>query len=330
MRKYDFYIVKVIVNNVEKVVETNRDKTSFKEMRELYSITKEKLTCGNVMFIGINSTEYNVILSKTIEKEEEMDTVISNLIENIKWIIDYSSKSDELLGSMNMSKDMFLKNIELFEDYLIDDEAINRQKKEDIFDELKRILLLRRKVKYNNLLVDKINARLNLKDILKALEDAVKSISNNTCVNLSKSDIEKQKEHSIRDFFNMDTIEKISEMRKENDKLLITENKIVGYNKSKNKTEVKSDTKCKIESEINKYELEVNRFKSRNAVSGDIIYIESKLNLGLDNLICIDKTSFSNVQESHVKNFIKNKSKEFNLMTKKKSTINCYKFALAE
>ena len=69
MRKYDFYLVKVIVDNVEKIVETNRDRTSFKEMRELYSITKEKLTSGNVMFIGITSTEYNVILSKTIEKE---------------------------------------------------------------------------------------------------------------------------------------------------------------------------------------------------------------------------------------------------------------------
>ena len=40
MRKYDFYMVKVIVDNVEKIVETNRDKTSFKEMRELYTITK--------------------------------------------------------------------------------------------------------------------------------------------------------------------------------------------------------------------------------------------------------------------------------------------------
>ena len=40
MRKYDLYMVKVVVDGVETVVKTNRDATSYSEMKDLYSKTK--------------------------------------------------------------------------------------------------------------------------------------------------------------------------------------------------------------------------------------------------------------------------------------------------
>lgn len=48
MKKYDFYMVKVEVENDETFIKTNRDITSYSEMKTLYSKIKERLTSGNV------------------------------------------------------------------------------------------------------------------------------------------------------------------------------------------------------------------------------------------------------------------------------------------
>lgn len=134
MRKYDLFMVKVIVDGVETVVKTNRDTTSYSEMKELYSKTVGKVEYGKVILIGINSSGYTNIYSKNTEKqEEEMDVIVSNLIENINAIVKYAENAHLLEGSMNMSKDMYLKNIELFNDFELDDEEENRRKKEEIF-----------------------------------------------------------------------------------------------------------------------------------------------------------------------------------------------------
>lgn len=316
MRKYDLYMVKVVVDGVETVVKTNRDATSYSEMKDLYSKTKEKVTSGNVMFVGINSTGYTTIHSKNIEKKEEIDEVVSSLIENINWILDFSEKSEELLRTMDMSKDMYLKNVELFNDYEIDDEEETRKTKEKIFDELKEILVLRRKTKYNAILANKISSRLNLEKILKDIDCSVKSLSKNTSVNISTSDIEKQNEYSIRDFFNLDNIQKISEIRKENDKVLVTSSKIVGYNK----------TRGKKNKDVKSNDFDKSKVENYSDVLGDTIYKCPKFDFENPNVKCDNKKLFQGIQDIHLDSFIKNKSKDFNLITKKGSNFYCYKF----
>lgn len=313
MKKYDFYMVKVVVDGVETVVKTKRDTTSYSEMKELYSKTKDKVVHGNVMFIGINSTGYTTIYSKNNEKKEEIDVVVSELIDNINWILEYSKKSNELKSSMDMSRDMYLKNIELFNDYEVDDEEATRKLKENIFDELREILVLRRKVKYNALLAEKISSKLNLKKILKDIDSSIKSMSENSSVNVSPSAIEKQKEYSIKEFFDLNTIEKISTVKKENDKVLITKGKIIGYNKTNNKN-VKSNHS------------EIPLIKERSEVLGDIIYKCNEFDFEHPSVKCVDEKLFKNIKDSHIKSFIKNQSKKFNLITKKDNNIYCYKF----
>ena len=313
MKKYDFYMVKVVVDGVETVVKTKRDTTSYSEMKELYSKTKDKVIHGNVMFIGINSTGYTTIYSKNNEKKEEIDVVVSDLIENINWILEYSKKSNELKSSMDMSRDMYLKNIELFNDYEVDDEEATRKLKENIFDELREILVLRRKVKYNALLAEKISSKLNLKKILKDIDSSIKSMSENSSVNVSPSAIEKQKEYSIKEFFDLNTIEKISTMKKENDKVLVTKGKIIGYNKTVNKNVKSNDS-------------EIPLVKEDSDVLGDTIYKCNEFDFEHPSIKCVEEKLFKNIKNSHIENFIKNQSKKFNLITKKDNNIYCYKF----
>ena len=231
MKKYDLYMVKAIVDGKELFVKTHRNTTSYTEMKELYDITTEKIQNGNVLLIGINSTGYTTLHSKFGNKDEEIDIVVSNLIKNIKWLIEYNDKSKELFGSMNMSRDMFLKNVELFDFYEKDNELENLKLKENIFDKLKEILNLRRTVKYSNIVADKICSRLNLPRILTVLEKSVESACECSSVNITPSTVEQQGEYEIENIFNLDTINKLSEIRSKNDKVLITRNKVIGYRK---------------------------------------------------------------------------------------------------
>lgn len=314
MKKYDLYMVKVVMDDKEAFVKTHRNTTSYSEMKELYDITKEKITDGNVLLIGINSTGYTTLHSKYTTKEEEIDLVVSSLIKNIKWLIEYNNKSQELFGSMNMSRDMFLKNVELFDFYEKDNELENLKLKENIFDKLKEILVLRRKVKYSNILVNKISSRLNLNRILTVLEKSIEAASENSSVNISPSAIEKQSEHDIEDFFSLETINKLSEIRNQNDKILVTENKVIGYRK------VTQDVNVKIASET--AILEENKEFS---IPGDIIYKCNDLEIeDTSSISCISKVSFTNIQQHHIDDFIKNKSKKFNLMTREDDAVHCY------
>ena len=320
MRKYDLFMVKVIVDGVETVVKTNRDTTSYSEMKELYSKTVGKVEYGKVILIGINSSGYTNIYSKNTEKqEEEMDVIVSNLIENINAIVKYAENAHLLEGSMNMSKDMYLKNIELFNDFELDDEEENRRKKEEIFDELRDLLKLRRKVKYNTLLAKKIVSRTGLSKLVNKIELSKKSLKNNSCINISKKDIVKQNEYDVKQFFDLETINKISQMREENDKILIMQDKIVGYNKSVN---LRND---KLQSNIDDV---VNPIKSNNSDSiiGEIVYKCLEHDFENKNSICIKQKTYLNVSNMHLESFIKNKSKEYNLITIDKTKAYCYRF----
>ena len=328
MKKYDLYIVKVIIDDMEMVVKTDRDSTSYSEMKELYDKTKQKISNtrnGSVILVGVNEDGYTTIYSKSIEKKEEIDIVISNLIENINWLLEYSNKADEMIVSMDMTKDMFLKKIELFEDYTIDNEEEVLQLKANLFDELQDILTLRRRVKYNSILSKKIASKLNLKNILKAIDNSIKEMTKNTSVNVTPNTIVKHKELEVKDFFTLDTVNKISQLKKECDKVLITEDKLVGYNRNlAGCKKVESSRKKKVV----KQEMKKTKEKSNymEDILGDIIYKDSELDNIKEDIVCVEKKSFPHVPESHLKSFIKNKSKKFNLMTRENVIMYCYKF----
>lgn len=321
MRKYDLFMVKVIVDGVETVVKTSRDVTSYSEMKELYSKTVSRVEYGDVMLVGVNSLGYTTIYSKNIEKEEEeMDVIVSNLIENINSIVKYAENAHILEGSMNMSKDMYLKNIELFNDFELDDEEENRRKKEEIFDELRDLLKLRRKVKYNTLLAKKIVSKTGLSKLVNKIELSKKSLKYNSCLNVSKKDIVKQEEYDVKEFFDLETINKISQMREENDKILIMQDKIVGYNKSSN---LRDD---KLPSQINEGIANSTKSNVKDFIVGDIVYKCPEHDFENKNSTCVKQKAYINVADIHLENFIKNKSKKYNLITFSKSKAYCYRF----
>lgn len=356
MKKYDLYMVKMLINGDEIIVKSNADTTSYNEMKELYKYTKETVVCDNVILIGINSMGYTTLESKLQTSNHEIDVVVENLINNIKWLMEYEAKSQELFGSMNMSRDMFLKNVELFEEDNSISTIDSLKIKEDIFNSLKEILVLRRKVKYSNILVKKISSRLNLERVLTVLEKSKEAMASNSSVNISSSSIEKQSELEIGELFDLETINTLSELRNQNDKILITENKVFGYKKVDSQNLDSNEYQEEQSFKGNGYSINrgynnqkrnynnQNRYhsnkrftnpkqhysKSNNYNKYNSLNIYGKIlykcnNLDIENAICINKVSFDNIQECHSDNFIKNKSKRFNLITRdNNNVVHCY------
>ena len=74
----------------------------------------------------------------------------------------------------------------------------------------------------------------------------------------------------------------------------------------------------------NKFEKSI--VKTTMDVFGEIIHKSSEFNFDNSNIVCTDKKLFKNVSNLHIDNFIKNKSKNYNIISRKGSFAYCYKF----
>jgi hypothetical protein len=153
-RKFNEYLIEVVHNNgnVEQIEYTSNfnkkaDKTSYKEMLNVYSEIKEQYENKNctISFLGINKNEKMVIFSKQnianeISDESSLRNDVILLFESIQQIKDKAIKLNEKKTCYNVEmNEIYHKEVENSTD-------LSEEHKIKTFDKLRNTLIKRRDV----------------------------------------------------------------------------------------------------------------------------------------------------------------------------------------
>lgn len=256
------YIVRVNEDGKVFEVKTNVDKHSFTEMKQVYNNTKESIKSGTITLLSITDNLEKIVYSKTIEpKKDKIDQVIDSLIENLNWLITYKENASEVMSAIDMSRDAHLKKIELYSDNFNFSEV---DTKNSIFDELQEILSLRRKIKYSKLLVDTITNKVNLEKIKTVLINSREFVQEKPSVNVSPSTVDILEKEVIRDVFEIEDMNKIKQLKKENDKIILLNNSITPIKKINISCDLKNDDSTKEDSKYTSNETTSNAIISND------------------------------------------------------------------
>ena len=257
-RKYVNYKIEVTYLNGDKEVINNKemDKSSYKEMLELYRETKEHYEsenmCVKIDFIGVSEDrELNILWTKEIINREEFNVVerakevkqsdVLNIIKNIKDNLDILKEKSkflaENLGTQDKKRDLLNHKIE-------NCDSDNPEVKLEIFNELQLVLNERRKVKndlkYIKILKSNIkseNIRMEtIYNIIDEFIDRTEYMENKT-YDFSDENIEDKlcKTYKYKNFKEKINMMKQLEQSKKYDKITIDESKM----------EIYAYTKCK-------------------------------------------------------------------------------------
>lgn len=304
MRKYLRYSVRVLKDEdqIELEVSTNRDKSNYKEMVSLYNETKEKVKNGTIKFIGFkeNNEEYE-LFSKKNKNLKKVDEVVNNLIDNINWLSIQHKNSSHLMQVADSTRDMKLKKIELFDDLELNEEQII-QSKIEIFDEIQEILKIRREVKYQNILINRIFNNINVSKLLKDIEDSRNETLKKPSIDLNNSKPIIAEEYDIDSLFTSDTVSLIANLTTKHEKVFATNSKVLACDKKKKELEELIESKIIYEGKSYK--------KLKKANNG--IKLETKI--------------FQNIKEKEISSFIANHCQKFNIMERIGNDIHCHKY----
>lgn len=319
MRKYNSYMVKVITNGIELEVKTLKNKSDYSEMMNLYSETKSSIKEGNIQFVGVNSDGETEIFSTQKEDRKEIDVLVNNIIDALTKIKEYSKNSCTLDGLMNSTRDSDLKQIELFSNIELDEDEEVLEKVR-IFDEIQELLKLRRTIKYQNIISNKICSQLDVDGIIKTINSIRKTTLKKPSINLEKSKPIIKDVCEIDSIFNVENFSILNDFVKKYDKVYITENKIKGVVKSKKQETVENnDLVLEIKEENNQSELE--RIGLDN-----VIYIGKSFDKIKGNKALVDKFEFMNLTAKSDDTIISEYNKAYNVITKNGEKICCYKY----
>ena len=223
------YVVRVNENNNIFDVKTDVNQCSFQDMKAIYNKTKEYVKSGIVSLILICNNVESVVYSKQIHpQKDKVDEVIDSLVENLEWLLTYKENANEVMSAIDMSRDAHLKKIELYSD---DFNFTETDTKNSIFDELQEILALRRKIKYSKLLVDTIANQINLKRVKDVIINSRNIIQEKPSVNVSPSKVDILEKEVIKDVFDIEGINKIKQLKRDNDKIILLNNSITPIKK---------------------------------------------------------------------------------------------------
>lgn len=319
MRKYNSYLVKVTTNGMELEVKTLKDKSNYSEMMSLYHETKTSIKEGTIQFMGINQSGETEIFSTQKEDKKEIDVLVDSVLDGLMKIKKYSENSSIFEGLINSTRDVNLKQVELFSNLEFnEDEAILEKAK--IFDEIQDVLRLRRTLKYQNIISNNICSQLDVDKIIKTINSVRANALKKPSIDLENSKPLIKEVCEIDSIFNVENFPILNDFVDKYDKVFISENKIQGAVKpTKQECVKKNDLVKEIEEENNQSELEMMGLEG-------VIYIGNSFEKIKGDKVIVDKFAFKNLTAKSDESIIKQYKQEFNVITKDGENICCYKY----